>query len=403
MTCSVQVRRLSEQGGADGKGPSTMEAAFLATLSQAPAPQAGGRRHSVVTISRAPPTSLIFGRNRRESIAAFPGRMSRRDSSSSMTGSSFNLQLDIMDDIAEVKARKVRLKMWQNENQDNICEVQPLEGGPSSRYQQNQGASRRFSDVTGLSAIPPPIPPRRRASEMPQPRRVPSPPPSTSGRGIVCSNTDLISIMSSLTSSAQEIHNLCKFEGAKPSPLELKRSRLKGSRSNSFDISLLPDGKTLVNTDKDMNEASNWFIRRHQPMANKSCLSKEDEKKARAVVTFADEKLKTTLAEKKVDETKPTKVEQKPSRAKVVWDKPTGSIIDPKVIGSAIEVYLNQKGSEAGTPTLVREEPTPPTPSKTTKTSWFGSSSKNKQPDEEGASASCDTSICSTLKDLFVK
>lgn len=138
-------------------------------------------------------------------------------------------------------------------------------------------------------------------------------------------------------------------------------------------------------------------------MANKSCLSKEDEKKARAVVTFADEKLKTTLAEKKVDETKPSKVEQKPSRAKVVWDKPTGSIIDPKVIGSAIEVYLNQKGSEAGTPTLVREEPTPPTPSKTTKTSWFGSSSKNKQPDEEGASASCDTSICSTLKDLFVK
>lgn len=138
-------------------------------------------------------------------------------------------------------------------------------------------------------------------------------------------------------------------------------------------------------------------------MANKSCLSKEDEKKARAVVTFADEKLKTSLAEKKVEETKPPKVEQKSSAGKVVWDKPTGSVIDPKVIGSAIEVYLNQKGSETSTPTVMKEEPTPATPSKTTKTSWFGSSSKNKQPDEEGASSSCDTSICSTLKDLFVK
>jgi hypothetical protein len=61
-----QVRRLSERGG-EGSGPSPKEQAFLATLSQAPAPAPGGRRHSVVTISKVP-TSL-FGRNRRESIA----------------------------------------------------------------------------------------------------------------------------------------------------------------------------------------------------------------------------------------------------------------------------------------------------------------------------------------------
>lgn len=391
---------MSEQGGAEGKGPSAMEAAFLATLSQAPVPQAGGRRHSVVTISRAPPPSVIFGRNRRESIAAFPGRMPRRDSTSSMTGSSFNLQLDIMDDIAEIKAaRKVRLKMWQNDNQDKVCEVQPLEGGPSSRYQQNPGTSRRYSDFTGISAIPPAIPPRRRASEMPQVRRVSTPPPSTSGKGIVCSNTDLISMVSSLTSSAQEIHNICKLENQKPSALELKRSRMKGSRSNSFDVSLLPDGNEPCSQDKFGNEASNWFVRRHQPMASKTCL-KDSDKKSKVVVTFADEKLKTTLAERKKEDDTKIKGDQKKSSEKVVWDKPTGSVVDPKLIGNAIEEYLNQKGTDSGTPTVIKDEPTPATPSKTTKTSWFG---KNKPADEEGASASCDNSICSTLKDLFVK
>lgn len=62
-----QVRRLSERGG-EGSGPTPKEAAFLATLSQAPAPT--GRRHSVVTISKVPTT--LFGRSRRESVAAYP-------------------------------------------------------------------------------------------------------------------------------------------------------------------------------------------------------------------------------------------------------------------------------------------------------------------------------------------
>lgn len=62
-----QVRRLSERGG-EGSGPTPKEAAFLATLSQAPAPS--GRRHSVITISKAPTT--VFGRCRRESVAAYP-------------------------------------------------------------------------------------------------------------------------------------------------------------------------------------------------------------------------------------------------------------------------------------------------------------------------------------------
>lgn len=64
-----QVRRLSERGG-EGSGPTPREAAFLATLVQTHTPTRGGRRHSVVTISKVPNT--IFGRNRRESIAALP-------------------------------------------------------------------------------------------------------------------------------------------------------------------------------------------------------------------------------------------------------------------------------------------------------------------------------------------
>lgn len=62
-----QVRRLSERGG-EGSGPSPKEAEFLATLSQAPQPS--GRRHSVVTISKVP--FAVFGRGRRESVAAYP-------------------------------------------------------------------------------------------------------------------------------------------------------------------------------------------------------------------------------------------------------------------------------------------------------------------------------------------
>lgn len=61
-----QVRRLSE-GGAETLGISPKEQEFLATLSQTSGVHPGGRRHSVVTISKVP---TIFGnrRERRESI-----------------------------------------------------------------------------------------------------------------------------------------------------------------------------------------------------------------------------------------------------------------------------------------------------------------------------------------------
>ncbi|XP_075215098.1 uncharacterized protein LOC142320984 [Lycorma delicatula] len=404
-----QVRRLSEQGG-EGKGPSAREAAFLATLSTAPVPQAGGRRHSVVTISRAPPTSVLFGRNRRESIAAFPtglpltGRLSRKDSSSSiarspsLSGSNFNLQLDIMDDIAEIKTpRKVQMKMWQNEKEEKICEIQPVEGGAAP--QRYQAPPRRSSEI---------VQPTAPLAVQKGPRRA---------SGIVCSNTDLISIMSSLTSSAQEINTETgkstdtQATITKPlSTLDQRRSVLKGSRSNSFDVSLLPEGKE--------QQGPNWFARRHQPMANKKYLTPRPSNdqnqqqdgssppvttKPPVAVTFADERQNTSLIDKK----KQT-IEESQELKKVVWDKPTGSVIDAQLIGSAIEVYLNQKvGGEPSSSSQSQnqqisseQDQSSSNNTNTSKTtSWFGN--KTKQPDEDEGTR--DNSLCSTLKDLFVK
>ncbi|CAB0014740.1 unnamed protein product [Nesidiocoris tenuis] len=376
-----QVRRLSEQGGETGKGPSPIEQAFLATLSQAPAPTPGGRRHSVVTISRVPQTSGLFGRNRRESISAFPssglplGRLQRKDSSSSIarspsiSGSNFNLQLDIMDDIADIKARKAKLKMWQTDSQEKVCEVE--EAGATSLYHQKE--NRRFSD--------------RRASELPKPL-----PGSGAGtppakpEGIVCSNTDL-SIMSSLTSSAQEIGSQPvkgqslqtdgqeqlpqEMADTRPTAIDSKRLQLKNNRSNSFDISLFPEEKRNENKEKP-TVPGNWFTRRHLPMANKKYLTKPDNNSN----ALEDGKL----------------IEEK-----LVWDKPTGAVVDPQMIGSAIEVFLNKRASDTPAPSsadsLTKK-------SQQSSSSFWGGFGEPKETDEE---VSCDNSICSTLKDLFIK
>lgn len=377
------MRRLSEQGGEGGKGPSPMEAAFLATLSQAPAPSPGGRRHSVVTISRAPPTSILFGRDRRESIAAFgsrlPPRFPRKDSTPSLSGSSFNLQLDIMDDIAEIKAaRKVKLKMWQTENEEKVCEVR--EGASVARYHQKE--SRRFSDVTGIAPLKEQSVSRRRASEAPPGASQP-----TSQSGIVCSNNDLITLMSSLTSSAQEITEKPQQPPTEPpkppSIIDEKRNLLKNNRSNSFDVSLLPDCTTVDVIQK--GGPSNWFLRRHMPMASKKVNDKSETTPADKPLERKSGSLKTTAEKEK----------EKRGKDKVVWDKPSGSVVDPQVIGSAIEVFLNKRTSETPTPSASQSTESL---KKTQKTSWF--SNEPKESDEE---VTCDNSICSTLKDLFVK
>ena len=402
-----QVRRLSERGG-EGSGPTPREAAFLATLSQAPAPQSGGRRHSVVTISRVPPT--LFGRNRRESIAAFPlGGATRilpgrRDSKSgisgppSNSGSTHNLQLDIMDDIAEIKARKVRLKMYKTST-EQICEIQPLEGNSSTqRYTQYQ--KRRFSELPP-PAMSPTSSLRRRASELP--RAVST---SVAGAaGIVCSNTDLISILSSLASSATEI-NRCGEESSREDSksswsgktTEQKRNRLKSFRSNSFDVSILHGAKSKLAgsskaTTASVMAPSNWFTKRHQPMSKKQ----KPEDLITASLNFKFDKSKVVKAVKEtLGRTSPTTE----TRHKVVWDGSSGTKVDAQVLGSAIEKILTQRGGDTETPSASTSKASisPNKPKASKVTSWFSGNNKDQEQNE-----SCEPGICSSLKDLFVK
>ncbi|VVC95016.1 unnamed protein product [Leptidea sinapis] len=361
-----QVRRLSERG--EGAVREAREAAFLATLSQAP-PQPGGRRHSVVTISRVP--QALFGRGRRESIAAFPALGRRRDSGAKCPpatdglGSTHNLQLDIMDDI--VQARKVRMRLWNTSN-ERVCEVQPLdERSPISGSIRYTNRGRRHSDFVGAPL--PPIPARRRASEMPPPPTI----PPRSGVGVVCTDTDLKHMLNALTSSATEIDRCGKPE---------QQRRLADMRSSSFDASTLRD---------KLGSGTAWFTRRHQTLETKK---KETEGK-KAKVTFAPD-------------SKPAAGDS----AAVVWDKPTGSVVDASALGSAIEVFLRK--SAAGNPVpstsgfnIIKESAKPdnntrskrdlPSTSKASEGErWFVS--KPEDTEAEG----CDASICSSLKDLFV-
>ena len=377
-----QVRRLSERGETVGPGP--RQAEFLATLSTAPAPSPGGRRHSVVTISKVPP--CFFGRNRRESVAAFPSGggfpvrilPNRRESiacppSTEPRGSVHNLQLDIMDDI--VQARKVRMKLWNTSN-ERVCEVEPLDDSNSGNVQRYTNSSnRRYSDFVGTTLAPIPSSSKRRASELPPPNTCTttsaSKHPTT---GIVCSNTDLISILSSLSTSATEI-NQCetaqasKSESAKAA--EQRRSRLKSNRSNSFDISILHSAEEPKQADS-AGAPSNWFTKRHQPTA------KPEQEKNKNVV-----------------ETEP---------GKVVWDERSGSLVDAHALGSAIEVFLRQTTPDS---TSAQTSPhTSPNKCKMTtsncaacrsKTTWFSTKG------DSDSTETCDSSLCSTLKDLFVK
>ncbi|XP_053948522.1 uncharacterized protein LOC128857028 [Anastrepha ludens] len=448
-----QVRRLSERGG-EGSGPSPKEAAFLATLSQAPAPS--GRRHSVVTISKVPTT--LFGRSRRESVAAYPSGSSRalnsrRESKTSTgppstdpIGSIHNLQLDIMDDI--VQSRKARMKLW-NTSSEKVCEVQTLDevgGGTPQRY-----TNRRYSEcVSGGTS---PAPNMRRASENPailspcilQPGSNRSSTKRKKSGGLL--NT---SFFSTLTSSAIEI-NKCEdiiptvvlppttttnatgataktkpatsglTASAGASATSSSTSNLldpnagRSTRSNSFDVSILNNAKQLVSNAQDNSSAalSGWFEKRHQPMARKKSIRSKS-----TAMALSEDMLKRLQAKDVLRESKPKLVPR--SKQKSWTDTTKGTIVDATVIGSAIEGFL-RKGSTSGPSGSSGSTPK----SSSTKTggllskesakrggrsaqsqatnavrstlNWFGKT------DEDDSKDTCEASLCSTLKDLFVK
>ncbi|XP_071455577.1 uncharacterized protein [Hetaerina americana] len=309
-----QVRRLSERGTAHTR----RDAAFLATLTSAPAP---GRRHSV-TISRVPPLPVF--RPRRESLAGCaPSRPID-------PVTSFQLQLDIMDDIAEVKARKVRLKVRKTPSKERVCEVQHLD---------SQGGLLKAPGAAGTSG-------RRHSEGAPRGKK---------GGGIVCSDTDLVSL-----------------------------------------LSLSPSGSPPT--------------------------GRQDEPEAPSTPPASPPPVVTVEAPEPPTPSPPGT----PKANKVVWDGGSGSVVDAHQLGTAIEEYLRlqdlgvaspspspstspaQKGSKgaaaagesvAGTSSSVGGSPSATTAVGVSPVVAEGAAGGGVKGSEDAT----ESSLCSTLKDLFVK
>lgn len=329
-----------------------------------------------------------------------------------------------MDDI--VQARKARMKLWNTSN-EKVCEVQTLDEAGTSSSSQRYTNARRFSDfvTTTLAPIPQTS---RRASENPSMLISPCVTQATTPSkkaGIICTNTDLISLLSSLASSATEINRVDEV----PTPVhpqsitpksssnflrpERKTSLKKSNRSNSFDVSVLKGIKQMPDDTKMSTSAaagSGWFTKRHMPASKRSNTMKSS---AQATVTFAKETFEKLTDVKEPTGSPASSSKDKPNQKKrkehksplsrLKWDG-RSAIVDARMIGSAIEGFLrgsnstsaassssNGKGSSKESARLKK----PPTKS----TSWF-----SKTEDEDSSGDTCDTSsLCATLKDLFVK
>lgn len=359
-------------------------------------------------------------------------------------GSIHNLQLDIMDDI--VQARKARMKLW-NTSSEKVCEVQTVdEAGTSSATQRY--TNRRFSDFVQTTLAP--IPQHRRASEnpcmliSPSVTRAPSPSPSKKA-GIICTNTDLISLLSSLASSATEINRINEV----PTPIQLqpssskqssssstnissnflrperKTSLKKSNRSNSFDVSILKGVKQQFTDDSKLSSAgtsAGWFTKRHMPASKRKNTMKSS---AQATVTFAKETFdkltdtKSTTVAASSSSSSSTNAKDSPSARekangckkkkehksplnRLKWDG-RSAIVDARIIGSAIEGFLRGgSSSSSGSKTASKESSRSKkgTAPAAAKTGWFSRTTE----DEDSSGDTCDTSsLCATLKDLFVK
>jgi len=315
-----------------------------------------------------------------------------------------------MDDI--VQARKARLKLW-NTSSEKVCEVQTLDdAGTSSpmRY-----TNRRYSDFVGapLTTIH-----HRRASEYPcvVSPSIPEIVPLTEMKpeknakktkmGIVCSNTDLKSLLTTLTSSATEINELDDIQSTQfNSSLSNKRcNSQKSHRSKSFDVSALNNVNQISSTNEEQNSSmSSWFVRRHQPIYKK----KSSKIAAYPMISLSRDGLKYN--KENTNKRQINNVEQTLNN-NVKWDC-KGSVVDAHIIGSAIEGFLRRetiqnisnKGEMSKTPqtkqisTSAKCDIASETSSKSPTNLWY-----NKT-DDDDSTDTCDASFCSTLKDLFVK
>lgn len=295
-----------------------------------------------------------------------------------------------MDDI--VQSRKARMKLWTTSS-EKVCEVQTVDEAGASTSQRY--TNRRFSDFIG-NALPT-IPSHRRASEHPAIVSPCLPGPSGSHKrkksGFLSTGgkSELGVVLSNLTSSAIEI-NKCD----ESTPVKTKTSSTYGAtldpnvgrstRSNSFDVSLLQNAKQFISDTEDKGAAalSGWFTKRHQPMAKKKSIRSKST--AMAVSKDMLERLQNRETEKnrKVPRSKQNK----------------NSLVDPHVIGSAIEGFLKKSASTISSSNkgaIPKDSRRKPAPTVRSSLNWFGKS------DEDDSKDTCDSSLCSTLKDLFVK
>lgn len=302
-----------------------------------------------------------------------------------------------MDDI--VQARKARMKLW-NTSSEKVCEVQTVnETGTNSpmRY-----SNRRFSDFVGntCSGLPT-IASFRRASENPSSLKSPLKKPT-----IKTSLFPSTNLLSSLASSAIEINKceepppLEKHTEHDPSCLDAPEGAVKSKRSNSFDVSFLYNVKKATSAE-DNNILTGWFTKRHQP------ISKKNNNRSHSTAAFTRDVLDRF---KESNESRETKKHSKdvghgPIR-KLIRDG-KNAIVDSHVLGSTIEGFFrrdNSSSSSSGTQNkgAVPKDSTS-NKKKVTSTfksatgSWFGKGNDDDPNDR------CDSSLCSTLKDLFVK
>lgn len=133
---------------------------------------------------------------------------------------------------------------------------------------------RRYSNVDVCEKIAPPVPARRRASELP-PAKASTGSAASQSSGIVCTNTDLLSIMNSLKSTASKAlqqtaaagrpHGGSKTTDSLPGVggsvgglVDRRRDVLRTGRSNSVDVANLGATAAMAAASAG-NSTRNWF------------------------------------------------------------------------------------------------------------------------------------------------
>lgn len=216
-----------------------------------------------------------------------------------------------------------------------------------------------------------------------------------------------------------------------------RRDVLRTGRSNSVDVANIGAAAAMAAAAAG-NSTRNWFRKmstrtatavamvgpRADAESAEQRLATSGEyvvQKSPVVVTFADERPKVSLLIEPVPTAcKPEKhmaapppsplppppppsVDKKPAPNGddvVVWDRPTGSVVNAEVLGTAIEGFLAAKKTgdsadssptaDAGLPEHMQQ-------------STGGKPVTGATSADPNTTRTCDTSICSSLKDLFVK